>query len=160
MTSSKMTIDTSTPTDIVTTRTFDAPRDLVWAAHTQPEHLRAWCLGPDGWDMTVCEMDVRVGGQWRYGWARSDDGSGYFEMHGENLEVTPTTRLVHTEFFGDSPPMVVTTTFDEHDGRTTVTLVMHLPDQATRDAVLASGMSGGMEIGYDRLERLLASIRV
>ncbi len=153
-----MTVDTTTPTDIVVTRTFDAPRALVWEAHFEPKHLQAWCLGPDGWDMVVCEVDARVGGAWRYGWQQGDDASTYFEMHGEYLEFDPPARTVHDEYFGDNPPMRVITEFSEVVGRTTVMLTMRLPSEEVRDMVLGTGMTGGMEIGYDRLAVLLEDL--
>jgi uncharacterized protein YndB with AHSA1/START domain len=89
------TFTTPTPTDVVAVRTFDAPRDLVFAANTDPRHLQKWLLGPDGWTMPICEVDLRVGGAWRYGWANPDDGRA-FEMSGVYLEVEVPTRVVFT----------------------------------------------------------------
>ena len=93
---------TPTPTDVVAVRTFDAPRELVFAAHTEPDHLRQWLLGPDGWSMTVCEIDLQVGGAWRYAW-RNDETGHEFGMSGLYREVDAPARAVFTEVFEDNP---------------------------------------------------------
>ena len=144
-------------TEITITSVFDAPARLVWDAHTKPELIQRWLLGPDGWEMPICEVDLRVGGQWRYGWALPD-GSSAFEMHGEYSEVTPHSRIVHTEHFEDNPPAVVTSTFTEADGLTTLAVTMKLPSEEVRDAVLATGMSDGAGRSYERLGEFLATL--
>jgi uncharacterized protein YndB with AHSA1/START domain len=143
----------TTPSDreVVARRTFDAPRQLVWDAHTRPEHVRRWLLGPDGWSMPVCEIDLRPGGAWRYVWRR-DDGTDEFFMHGTYREVDAPARLVNTEFFGEMPePAVLTTTFEEADGRTTLTVRVLYPSREVRDAALGTGMTSGWSRSYDRL---------
>ncbi len=147
-------VTTPSATEITMTREFDAPAALVWKAFTTPALVRQWLLGPDGWEMPICEIDFVVGGKWRYGWAQPD-GSAAFEMHGTYEEITPHSRIVHTETFEDNPPAVVTTTFTEVDGRTTMAATMRLASQEARDAVLATGMSEGAGRSYERLNELL-----
>jgi uncharacterized protein YndB with AHSA1/START domain len=146
----------TTPTDreVVARRTFDAPRQLVWDAHTRPEHVRRWLLGPDGWSMPVCEIDLRPGGAWRYVWRNDAAGpESEFFMHGTYREIVPTERIVHTEFFGDMPePAVITSTFEEEGGRTTLTVTVLYPSREARDAALATGMTRGWAQSYDRLD--------
>ncbi|MDX8142855.1 SRPBCC family protein [Lentzea sp. BCCO 10_0061] len=151
------TVTLPSDTEIAMSRSFDAPASLVWKAFTTPELLRRWLLGPDGWDMPICEVDLRVGGQWRYGWAQPD-GSGAFEMHGEYTEVTPHSRIVNTEIFEDNPPAVSTVEFVEVDGQTTMTTTMRLVSQEARDAVLATGMADGAGRSYERLGEVLATL--
>lgn len=117
----------STPSDseVQVTRLFDAPRELVWKAYTTPELVQLWLLGPPGWTMPVCEMDVRVGGTYRWRW-RSDADGQEFGFHGEFLEVDPSARIVHTETYdsgdvggsmGDAGTSKVTVTFEERGER-------------------------------------------
>ena len=84
----RTTFTTPSDVEIVATRVFDAPRRLVWEAHTKPEHVTQWLLGPEGWTMPICEMDVRPGGKWRWGWQKGDGGET-MEMTGEFREVVP-----------------------------------------------------------------------
>jgi uncharacterized protein YndB with AHSA1/START domain len=148
-------LEVTTPSDleIAMTRTFAAPRALVYDAFTEPELVRRWLLGPDGWSMSVCEIDLRTGGAWRYAWRNDADGSE-FGMHGSYREVTP-DRIVHTEVYEDSEALV-TTTFAESEGRTRVTMVMRFASHDARDAALATGMAKGVDASYARLERMLA----
>src|SRR5262245_23112219 len=90
----------STPSDheVKVVRSFKAPRDLVFKAYTTPELLKRWMLGPPGWEMPVCEMDVRVGGQYRWRW-RSNDGAQEFGFHGEFKEVNAPAKIVNSEYF-------------------------------------------------------------
>jgi uncharacterized protein YndB with AHSA1/START domain len=151
------TVTLPSDTEIAMSRSFDAPASLVWKAFTTPELLRRWLLGPDGWEMPICEVDLRVGGKWRYGWAQPD-GSSAFEMYGEYTEVTPFSRLVNTEIFEDNPPSITTVSFVEVDGQTTMTTTMTLVSQEARDAVLATGMSDGAGRSYERLGEVLATL--
>lgn len=155
-----MTTDTlvTLPSDreIAMTRVFDAPASLVWRAFTSPELVSRWLLGPDGWTMPICEIDLQVGGKWRYGWAPAEPGEHEpFEMHGEYQEIEPYSRIVHTEIYQDGAPAIVTTTFTEEDGRTTMTTTMLLDSKETRDIVIGTGMSDGAGRSYDRLAELL-----
>jgi uncharacterized protein YndB with AHSA1/START domain len=151
------TFTTPTPTDVVAVRIFDAPRELVFAAHTEPEHLQRWLLGPDGWTMPICEVDLRIGGAWRYGWQKPEDGRA-FEMSGVYLEVDAPERVVFTERFEDNPESVSTLELAELDGRTTMTMTMRYASEEIRDIVLATGMTGGFGTSLDRLAALLPSM--
>lgn len=143
-------------THVRITRAFAAPRHLLWRAHTEPELMRRWLLGPDGWEMTLCENDLVVGGSFRQAWAPVGDTEGEpFGFEGENLVVEPERRIVTTERMTGAPfpANVNDLQFDEADGVTLMTLLVTYPDQAQRDMVLATGMTDGMESSYARLER-------
>lgn len=149
----------STPSDreILAVREFNAPRELVWAAFTEPEHLPHWMLGPEGWTMPVCEVDLRPGGRWRFVWRRSDGTE--MEMDGEYREVEPPERLVNTERWGgDWPETLNTQVFTEEDGRTTVACTVLYPSKEARDAAMGTGMKDGWAVSYDRLEGYLAAV--
>lgn len=151
----------STPDDrsIHVERDFNAPRDLVFDAFTQPELLRRWLLGPDGWTMPVCEIDLRVGGRYRYVWRKEAIGKD-MGMGGVFREVVRPARIVATEKFDDAwypGEAVNTTTFDETNGVTSVRLVVRYESTEARDTASRSGMERGMIAGYNRLEELLVS---
>jgi uncharacterized protein YndB with AHSA1/START domain len=149
----------TTPTDreIVITRVVDAPRRLVFAAWTDPKHIPNW-LGFETWTMPVCEVDLRPGGAWRYGWRNPDDGTE-MTMGGLVREVTPPERLVTTERWGPEWPETVNTlTLTESGGRTTVTLTITYPSKAARDAALETGMKDGMDVSFARLDRLVRTL--
>ncbi len=155
------TATVSLPTDdqIVITREFDAPRHLVYRAWTTPELVRRWWSGHRG-VMTVAEIDLRVGGAWRY--AMNAEGGYEVAFHGEFREIVPNERVVSTEIFEGAPgsgAAVNTVTFDERGGRTTVTVVMQLPSKEVRDMIIESGMEGGMQEGMDLLEQVAISLR-
>ncbi|MEY4513504.1 MAG: hypothetical protein RLZZ450_5626 [Pseudomonadota bacterium] len=154
----------STPSDreVTVVRSFKAPRDLVYKAYTTPELVRRWMLGPPGWEMPVCEMDVRVGGTYRWRW-RSLEGNREFGFHGEFKEVVAPSRLVNTEFFdagnvgGDTGQgALVTVALTEDNGITTLTSTMDFGSKQARDAAVATGMTDGMEQSYQRLDGVLA----
>ncbi len=141
--------------DLVVTRTFDAPRHLVYKAWTTPKYLKEWMLGPEGWSMPVCEMDLRPGGAWHFVW-RKDDGTE-MEMRGVYKEVKPPERVVSTESWGGPWPETVNTLLlIEKDGKTTMTLTILYVSKEARDAALQTGMTKGMELSFQRLERELA----
>ena len=145
-------------THVKITRAFEAPRSLIWRAHTEPELMKRWLLGPDGWVMTVCENDPVVGGSYRNAWAPEDQTQGEpFGFEGENLVIEPERRLVNTERMTglDAPGTVNDLTLDEVDGVTLMTLYITYTDAAQRDMILATGMTDGMEASYQRLEREL-----
>jgi uncharacterized protein YndB with AHSA1/START domain len=152
-------LELSTPSDreIAMTRVFDAPRHLVFDALTKPELIARWLLGPEGWAMPVCEVDLRAGGTFHYLW-RNDADRKEFGLHGTFREITPPERIVHSENF-DEPwypnDATVTTTFEERDGQTTLTLTMLFVTREARDEALESGMETGVAASYDRLEQLL-----
>ena len=148
---------TSGEREIVMTRSFDAPRPLVWEAMTKPELIRRWLLGPDGWSMPVCEVDLRVGGKYRYVWRRDSNGEE-MGLGGEFREIVAPRRLVATEQF-DQPwypgEAIDTTELVEQGGKTTMTLTMLLQSREARDGVIKSGMEGGVAVSYDRLDEIL-----
>ena len=142
--------------EIVITRAFDAPRKLVFDAHTKPELVKQWLLGPDGWSMPVCRCDARPGGKIRYEWSNGKGGG--FHLTGEFVELTPYSRIVHIERMhmpDPCPDNHVVTTFARDGAGTLMTMHMTLPDTATRAAMLASGMEHGMEASYARLETII-----
>ena len=128
--------------------------EQVWRAHHEPELLQRWLLGPDGWTMPVCEVAATVGEKYRYEWERADGGADRFGFEGELLESTPPYRSVTTERMIGMPGegTVNELTLTPVEGGTLLTLVMTFPDIALRDAVLATGMTDGMETSYARLE--------
>jgi uncharacterized protein YndB with AHSA1/START domain len=145
--------------EIVITRVFDAPRQMVFEAYTKPELVKRWLLGPDGWSLPVCEIDLRVGGKYRYVWKNDSDGRE-MGMGGIYREVVPPERIVSTEVFDEAwypGEAVGTIVLVEHDGRTTLTQTILYNSRETRDAVLKSPMQDGLTVSYDRLERLLDS---
>src|SRR5258708_15659491 len=132
------TLKLTTPTDreISMTRVFDAPRRLVFDAFTKPELVKKWLLGPPGWTMPVCEIDLRVGGQYRYVWRRESNGKE-MGMGGVYREIVPQERLVCTELFDEAwypGESLTTTTLAEKDGRTTVTTTLLYASQETPEA--------------------------
>jgi len=159
--------EVSTPSDreVQVKRRFDAPAKLVWQAYTEPALMRRWLAGLPGWSMPVCEMDIRLGGKYRWRW-RSEEGGQEFGFSGEMLEVVPHSRIVHTQIYdaGDlgvsmgKEATVVTVTFDETRGITSVTTTIRYASKEDRDAALSSGMTDGMEMNYKLLDEVLPSI--
>jgi uncharacterized protein YndB with AHSA1/START domain len=145
--------------EIVMTRGFDAPRQLVFDAHTKPELIKRWLLGPPGWSMPVCEIDLRVGGKYRYVW-RHDRNGTEMGMGGLYREIVAPERIVHTERFDEAwyPGEALNTlVLVEKGGRTTLTQTVRYESREARDAVLKSGMESGVAASYERLADLLAS---
>ncbi len=143
----------STPSDreIVATRVVVAPRSVIWDVWTQPSHLQQWMLGPEGWTMPICEIDLRPGGAWRWGWRRSDGSE--MEMRGEYREIAPPERLVHTESWGgDRADTLNTLVLAEQDGKTTMTCTVLYPSKEARDAAFGTGMEDGWARSYDLLD--------
>ena len=151
-------ITTPSDTELRILREVDAPQDLVWDTWTQPALVARWMLGPPGWTMPVCEMDLRVGGAWRYVW-RKNHGEE-MEMTGKYLEVTPTSRLVSTERWRPQRPETNNEVeLVEKDGRTTIIQTVQYPSKEARDAATRTGMAEGLEQSYQRIDALLASLR-
>jgi uncharacterized protein YndB with AHSA1/START domain len=145
--------------EIVMTRVFDAPRRLVFDAFTKPELVKQWLLGPPGWSMPVCEIDLKVGGKYRYVWRQDSDGSE-MGMGGVYREIVPQERIVCTEMFDVAwyaGEAVGTLVLSEQGGKTTITQTVLYQSREARDAVLKSGMEKGVAASYDRLQQLLAS---
>src|SRR4051812_33332594 len=149
------TLQVTTPTDreIVMTRVFDAPRQLVFDAFSKPELLKRW-FGPRGWSLTVCEVDPRVGGGFRFV-LRGPDGNE-MGMRGVYRELVPPERSVHVESFDDYPgESEVTAVWVEQAGKTTMTATVRYPSPEVRDIVVRSGMEHGAAESYDKLAELL-----
>jgi uncharacterized protein YndB with AHSA1/START domain len=146
----------STPSDreVAWTRSFAAPRERVFRALTEPEHVQRWLLGPDGWTMPVCEMDLRVGGAWRFVW-RNGDGVE-FAIQGVFREIERPARLVYTESMMGSEALQ-TIVLTEEDGITTMVSSLLYGSRAERDAAIATGMEEGTSQSYDRLAEVLAT---
>jgi uncharacterized protein YndB with AHSA1/START domain len=142
------------------TRVFDAPRQLVFDAMTRPELLKRWLLGPPGWSLDVCDVDLRVGGKYRYEW-HGPNGEK-MGMGGEHREVVAPERIVCTQLFDEDwtgGEAVGTLVLTEKNGKTTVTNTVRYSSAAAREAVLKTPMDQGMAAGYDRLAEVLAAIR-
>ena len=153
-----LTVTTPSDREIAFTRTFNAPRALVFDALTKPELVQRWMLGSMGASMPVCEIDLRVGGAYRFVW-RNPDG-GEMAMTGVYREIARPERIVNTQRF-DTPwlpgEFVLTTTLAESGGRTTFTSTTLFDSRETRDKMLKSGMESGASASYDRLEALLSA---
>lgn len=162
MTMEKAQVTLPSDREVKVTRSFKAPRPLVYRAFTEPALVQRWLLGPPGWSMPVCEMDVRVGGRYRWRWQSEKDASE-FGFTGTFREVQPPSKLVHTEAFdpgsvgGEYPgsEALVTVTFTERDDLTTVTSLIDFGSKEARDAAIATGMTDGMEQSYQLLDELL-----
>ena len=156
------TFKVTTPSDceIVLTRLFDAPRQLVFDAMTKPEHVRRWwgCLS-DQHSVTVCEIDLRPGGAWRFV-HRGPEGE-YPAFYGVYREIAAPDRLVYTEIFEPFPDgeSVVTQVLTEEHGKTRLTLTALYPSQEVRDMVIKTGMESGAAISYDRLEDVVTALQ-
>ncbi len=151
------TLKITTPGDreIVMTRVFDAPRTLVYDAFSKPELLKRW-FGPRGWSLEVCDVDLRIGGGFRFV-LRGPEGQ-QMGMRGVYMELAPPVRSVHIESFDDYPgESVVTAEFHEQDGKTTLTATVLYPSREVRDIVLQTGMEHGAAESYDKLAELLAA---
>lgn len=144
------TLTTPSDCEIVMTRVVEAPRRLVWEAWTKPEHLPNWMLGPAGWTMPICEVDLRPGGAWRFVWRRENGEE--LEMRGVYREIVPPERLVSTESWGGQWPETLNTLqLSEADGRTTIQQRIQYPSRAARDAASQCGMLQGASESFDRL---------
>ena len=155
----KLQVTTPSDREIAMTRVFDAPRHLVFDAYTKPELVRRWLGVHGGWSWAVCEIDLRVGGAYRYVW-RGPDGAE-MGMGGVFVEIVRPERIVTTEKFDQSwypGEAVDTVTLVEQGGRTTLTLTVRYESRAARDAVLKSPMEQGVAAGFDTLAQLLTTL--
>ena len=144
--------------EIVMTRDFNAPRQLVFDAFTKPDLIRRWLHGPEGWSLASCDMDLRVGGKWRFVWRDNAKGQD-MGMGGVFREIDKPSRLVHTEQFEGAPDeSIETKEFAEKSGRTTFTQITQYASREARDATLQGAMDGGMDATFDRLDEMLASM--
>jgi uncharacterized protein YndB with AHSA1/START domain len=158
--------EVSTPADreVLVKRSFDAPVHLVWQAYTDPALMRRWLTAMPGWSMPVCEMATHAGGKYRWRW-RDDENGQEFGFLGEILEIELHSKIVHTQIYdpGDSAfgsmgdePTVITVTFNENNGITSVATSIQYASKADRDAAISTGMTDGMEMSYQSLDRVLA----
>jgi uncharacterized protein YndB with AHSA1/START domain len=153
---SKLTLKTQGDTHVVVTRRFAAAPEAVYRAHVDPKIVQKWMTGPDGWTMPVCVNDAKPGGKIRYEWTNGN-GHGFY-LTGEFVELTPHSRIVHVErmFLPEqTPDNHVETRFEPDGTGTLMTMRMTLPDEATRAAMLSTGMESGMEDSYVRLEGII-----
>ncbi len=148
--------------EVRVTRQFTAPRQLVWDAHTNPELIPKW-QGYGGWDMPICDMDVRVGGKYRWQWKNQEDGKK-FGFVGTFTEVNAPTKVTHDQYFdpGDTEfampvgdPCIVSLDLTEQNGVTTLVCVMQFVSKEARDGAMSTGMTDGMEFSYSRLDGLV-----
>ncbi|HEY9084870.1 MAG TPA: SRPBCC family protein [Candidatus Tyrphobacter sp.] len=157
--STKLEVTTPSEREIRVTRTFDAPPNLIFECHTKPELVKKWLLGPPGWSMPVCEIDLRPGGRYRYVW-RNDDRGAEFGVQGAFREIHAPDRIVNVEMMDGVPgEALCTTTFIKSGDGTLLTLTMQFESQELRDGALASGMSDGMSMSYDRLDGVSNEVR-
>jgi len=162
--SGSATVTLPTDEQILITREFDAPRELVYEAFTTPDLVKRWWHANRG-EMTIAEIDLRVGGKWRYVMI-ADDGTEV-AFHGEYREIVPNERIVSTEVYEGLPEgvsqedgaTVNTATFTEADGRTTLTILVQTTSKASRDAIIDSGMETGLQDALDLLEQAALSLR-
>jgi uncharacterized protein YndB with AHSA1/START domain len=160
--SGKAVVTLPTDTQILITREFDAPARLVYRACTEPDLVKRWWSGKRG-VVTSVEIDLRVGGRWRYVMTANEGFEVAF--HGTYREIAPNERIVSTELYEGVPDATEddatlnTTTFTEVDGRTTLTTLVECGTKETRDAIIESGMEGGMQEAMDKLEEVATSLR-
>jgi len=156
----QMKVTTPGDTDVVVTRAFSAPPALVYRAFVEPRLVQRWMLGPPGWTMPVCEIDLRRGGAYRYRWRNEEKGKE-FGFFGTFEEIEPERRIVHTELPDWEPeasPALVTTSFASAPYGTMATMSIRYASAAVRAQVLATGMVDGMSMTYDRLDGILAEL--
>jgi uncharacterized protein YndB with AHSA1/START domain len=152
---SKMTLEKVGDTQVLVTRRFAAAPEDVYRAHTDPDLLQKWLLGPDGWSMPVCINEAKPGGKFRYEWT---NGKAGFYLTGEYLALEPYSKIVHVERMhmpDPTPDNKVETRFEPDGDGTLMTMTMTLPDAQTRAMMLATGMEHGMEASYVRLEGMI-----
>jgi uncharacterized protein YndB with AHSA1/START domain len=147
-----------TDTQILITREFDAPKHLVYRARTTPELIKRWWSGDRG-EVTSVEVDLRVGGKWRF--VMTANGGFEVAFHGVYREILPNERIVATEVYEGAPEgeAVNTDTLTEKNGRTILTILSEYPSREIRDIVISSGMEGGMQEAMDHLEQVAISLR-
>ena len=154
--SAPLTVTTPSDREVVVTRVLNAPRGMVFDAHTKPELVQRWLLGPPGWTMPVCEIDLRVGGKYRYVWQHGDGQR--MGVGGTFTEIVRPSRIVITQLFDEDwtgGETIVITELVEKGAKTTLTTTIRYASREVRDAALKTGMTTGMEAGYERLEALL-----
>jgi uncharacterized protein YndB with AHSA1/START domain len=167
MTKEKFKAEVSLPSDteVRVSRSFHAPRTLVWQAHTDPKLLKRWMHGYPGWSLPVCEMDVRPGGKYRWRW-RSDENGQEMGFFGTFKEVEAPAKLAYDQYYdpGDfggggampTDPTMIRSAYAEKNGVTTLVTLMDFGSKEARDAAVSTGMTDGMETSYERLDTMFA----
>lgn len=156
----KLDVSLPSETEIRIRREFDAPRHLVWDCHVKPELVRRWLLGPPGWEMPVCDIDLRVGGKYRYEWLDAGRGKS-MGMDGVFTHIQTHEHLGSREKFDDDwtgGETEVSQAFSQRGARTTLTLTVGFSSKEARDRAAASGMTDGMDQGYTRLDEVLSEL--
>ena len=158
------TLKVTTPSDreVAMTRVFHAPHELVFEAWTKPDLLKRWLWGPDEWELAVCEIDLRIGGAFRFVWRQRDGKANEMGMGGVYRKIVPSDQLVFTEVWDEDwtgGEALVTILFAEQAGKTTMTQTVLYSSRAARDGALKTGMEHGAAVSYDRLAELLPSLR-
>jgi len=152
------TVTTPSDLEVLITRVVDAPRRLIFDAWTSPKHLPHWMLGPKGWTLPVCEIDLRPGGAQRFVWRR--DNGTEMEIRGMVREVSPPERFVTTESWGaEWPETVNTLVLTEDEGWTTIALTIRYPSKEARDAAMKTGMKDGISESFDRLDEYVRTVQ-
>jgi uncharacterized protein YndB with AHSA1/START domain len=160
--SKTLTVEMASDREVLIRREFNAPRQFVFDAHTKPELVRKWLTGPPGWTMPVCDIDLRVGGKYRYEWQSA--GGEHMGMGGTFREIAAPGRVVSAELFdvdwtgGETINTQVFT--EEQAGKTLMSLTVRYSSLAARDAALKTGMTDGMEMSYANLDAVLARLRM
>jgi uncharacterized protein YndB with AHSA1/START domain len=155
-----LTVETRGDREVVMTRAFKAPRALVWACHTKPDLVKRWLAGPPGWEMTKCEIDLRVGGKYRYEWIHGPSGMK-MGMGGEHRQIRAPELLQNTQLFDEDwtgGEAIGTFTLSEKDGVTTLTNAVVYSSPEALEGVLKTPMAEGVSAGYERLDALLTSL--
>jgi uncharacterized protein YndB with AHSA1/START domain len=153
-----LTITTPTERELVMTREFAAPRGMVFDALTKPELVQRWLLGPPGWTMPTCQIDLQVGGKYRYVWRNADGRE--MGMGGTFKEIVRPSRIVTAELFDEDwtgGETLVTAELVERSGKTTLTTTVRYASREARDGAIKTGMAKGVEASYNRLEKLLTA---
>ena len=159
MTTGTLTVTTPSDREVQAVRIFNAPCRLVFKALTTPDLLMRWMHGPNGWTLSVCDVDLRVGGTFRYVWRKTSGRE--MAVSGIFREILPPSRIVHTEVFDEDwtgGETTVTTTLSEIGKRTTLRVTVRYASKAARDAALETNFASGMEAGYDVLAEVLESV--
>ncbi len=154
-----LTVETPNETDVVVTRRFNAPRALVWRAHTEPALVRRWMVGYPGWTMPVCEIDFRVGGTYHHRW-RNDESGMEFGFIGTFVSIEPESRITNLERPEgvDMPEAEIEVLFEPLGDMTQLKMVIRYADAATRKAALETGMTDGMGVTFDLLDGVLTEL--
>lgn len=158
--SESLKITPSGDLELVIFRVFDAPREMIFEAFTQPAILKKWLLGPPGWTMPTCDLELKIGGQYRYLW-RNETGEE-MGVRGQFQEIIKSEKLIHTEKFDESwypGESLITTILSEKLGKSLLTATIRYDSREARDLVIESNMDHGVRMSYDILEKILVELQ-